>query len=66
MDNNFVTTSSIKVCIPFIPLTHHQNVFPQEEFALYLGTDAGIKVVYRPPKKLTEIHGMVKRTNFQV
>jgi uncharacterized protein (TIGR02231 family) len=47
MDNNFVTTSDIK------------TVNPQEEFAMFLGADAGIRVDYKPVKKMNETSGFI-------
>jgi len=47
MDNNFVTNSQIK------------TVNPQEEFAIFLGSDAAIRVEYLPPKRTKESQGNV-------
>jgi len=54
MDGNFVTNSSLK------------QVSPKEEFALFLGVDAAVKVDFKPVKELKETKGMVVgKTNIQ-
>jgi len=51
MDGNFVTTSAVKA------------VFPQEKFALFLGTDDAIKVTYPPGVAFKETQGLLKKTS---
>ena len=50
MDNNFVTHSSI------------DNVCPGDTFDLPMGTDASLKVEYKPEKKITDTQGLISKT----
>ena len=50
MDNNFVTHSAI------------DNVCLGDKFDLPLGTDASIKVEYKPMKKVTDTQGLISKT----
>jgi len=51
MDNNFVATSNLKL------------VNCNEEFALFLGIDNGIKVQYKPSRKMKEVQGYISKSN---
>jgi len=51
MDNNFVATSNLKL------------VNCKEEFALFLGVDNGIKVQYKPSRKMKEVQGYISKNN---
>lgn len=53
MDNNFVTHSSI------------DNVCVGDAFELSLGTDASIKVEYKPVKKLSDTQGLISKVNVE-
>ncbi|CAF1298264.1 unnamed protein product [Adineta ricciae] len=53
MDNNFVTNSTI------------DNVCMGDTFDLPLGTDASVKVEYKPVKTNTETQGLVSKTNHE-
>jgi len=51
MDNNFVATSTVKAV----------NV--KEDFAVFLGIDNGLKVQYKPVKKMKEVQGYISKIN---
>lgn len=53
MDNNFVTNGSI------------DNVSLGDKFDLPLGTDASIKVEYKPIKKVSDTQGLISKTHFE-
>jgi uncharacterized protein (TIGR02231 family) len=53
MDNNFVTHSSIS------------NVCLGDTFDLPLGTDASIKVEYKPAKKLSDTQGFISKIHHE-
>ena len=53
MDNNFVTHSSI------------DNVCIGDTFDLPLGTDASIKVEYKPVKKVSDTQGLISKTHHE-
>ena len=53
MDNNFVTNSTI------------DNVCMGDTFDLPLGTDASVKVEYKPVKTNTETQGLVSKTHHE-
>ncbi|CAF4303630.1 unnamed protein product, partial [Adineta steineri] len=53
MDNNFVTHSSIN------------NVCLGDTFDLPLGTDASIKVEYKPVKTIAETQGVITKTHYE-
>jgi uncharacterized protein (TIGR02231 family) len=53
MDNNFVTHSSI------------DNVCLDDTFDLPLGTDASVKVEYKPIKKVTDTQGLISKTHHE-
>jgi uncharacterized protein (TIGR02231 family) len=53
MDNNFVTHSSI------------DNVCLGDTFNLPLGTDASVKVEYKPVKKVTDTQGLISKTHHE-
>ena len=53
MDNNFVTHSSI------------DNVCLGDTFDLPLGTDASVKVEYKPVKKVTDTQGLISKTHHE-
>lgn len=53
MDNNFVTHASI------------DNVSLGDKFDLPLGTDASIKVEYKPIKKVSDTQGLISKTHFE-
>lgn len=53
MDNNFITHSSIA------------NVSLGDKFDLPLGTDAAIKIEYKPVKKLSDTQGLISKTHFE-
>jgi uncharacterized protein (TIGR02231 family) len=53
MDNNFVTHSSI------------DNVCLGDIFNLPLGTDASVKVEYKPVKKVTDTQGLISKTHHE-
>jgi uncharacterized protein (TIGR02231 family) len=53
MDNNFVTHSSI------------DNVCLGDTFDLSLGTDAAVKVEYKPVKKLTDTQGLIAKVKHE-
>jgi uncharacterized protein (TIGR02231 family) len=53
MDNNFVTHSSI------------DNVCLGDTFDLPLGTDASIKVDYKPAKKITDTQGLISKIHHE-
>jgi len=52
MDNNFVTHSSI------------DNVCLGDTFDLPLGTDASVKVEYKPMKKVSDTQGLISKTHY--
>jgi uncharacterized protein (TIGR02231 family) len=53
MDNNFITHSSI------------DNVCLGDTFDLPLGTDASVKVEYKPEKKLTDTQGIISKVHHE-
>ena len=53
MDNNFVTHSSI------------DNVCLGDTFSLPLGTDASVKVEYKPVKKVSDTQGLISKTHHE-
>jgi uncharacterized protein (TIGR02231 family) len=53
MDNNFITHSSI------------DNVCLGDTFDLPLGTDASIKVEYKPTKKVSDTQGLISKTHHE-
>lgn len=53
MDNNFVTHSSI------------DNVCPGDTFDLSLGTDASVKVEYKPVKKTADTQGLISKVKYE-
>jgi uncharacterized protein (TIGR02231 family) len=53
MDNNFVTHSSIA------------NVCLGDTFDLPLGTDASVKVEYKPVKKVTDTQGLISKVHHE-
>lgn len=53
MDNNFLTHSSI------------ENVCVGDTFDLSLGTDASIKVEYKPVKKLADTQGLISKVKHE-
>ncbi|CAF1452317.1 unnamed protein product [Rotaria sordida] len=53
MDNNFVTHSAI------------DNVCVGDTFDLPLGTDASVKVEYKPAKKLTDTQGLISKVHHE-
>lgn len=53
MDNNFVTHSTI------------DNVCLGDTFDLPLGTDASVKVEYKPMKKITDTQGLILKTHHE-
>ena len=53
MDNNFVTHSRI------------DNVCLDDTFSLPLGTDASVKVEYKPVKKVSDIQGLISKTHHE-
>lgn len=53
MDNNFITHSSIG------------NVSLGDKFDLPLGTDASIKIEYKPVKKVSDTQGLISKTHFE-
>ncbi|CAF1079090.1 unnamed protein product [Rotaria sp. Silwood1] len=53
MDNNFVTHSSI------------DNVCIGDTFDLPLGTDASVKVEYKPVKKMTDTQGLISKVHHE-
>ncbi|CAF1392753.1 unnamed protein product [Rotaria sordida] len=53
MDNNFVTHSSI------------DNVCVGDTFDLPLGTDASVKVEYKPVKKMTDTQGLISKVHHE-
>ena len=54
MDNNFVATSLLKL------------INPKEDFSLYLGVDYGIKLQYKPTRKMKEVQGYITKSNSEV
>ncbi|CAF4297463.1 unnamed protein product [Rotaria sp. Silwood2] len=53
MDNNFVTHSSI------------DNVYVCDTFDLPLGTDASVKVEYKPVKKMVDTQGLISKIHHE-
>jgi uncharacterized protein (TIGR02231 family) len=53
MDNNFVTHSTI------------DNVCLGDTFSLPLGTDASVKVEYKPVKKVSDTQGLISKTHHE-
>lgn len=53
MDNNFITHSSI------------DNVCLGDTFDLPLGTDASVKVDYKPVKKVTDTQGIISKVHYE-
>lgn len=53
MDNNFITHSAI------------DNVCLGDTFDLPLGTDASVKVEYKPVKKLTDTQGLISKVHHE-
>ncbi|CAF1167549.1 unnamed protein product [Didymodactylos carnosus] len=53
MDHNFITHSVI------------DNVSPQEKFDLFLGTDNGVKINYKPVRKINETQGYISKVNHE-
>lgn len=53
MDNNFITHSSI------------DNVCLGDTFDLPLGTDASVKVEYKPVKKVTDTQGLISKVHHE-
>ncbi|CAF2559137.1 unnamed protein product [Rotaria sp. Silwood2] len=53
MDNNYVTHSAI------------DNVCVGDTFDLPLGTDASVKVEYKPAKKLTDTQGLILKVHYE-
>jgi len=53
MDNNFITHSSI------------DNVCLGDTFDLPLGTDASVKIEYKPVKKITDTQGLISKVHHE-
>lgn len=53
MDNNFITHGSIG------------NVSLGDKFDLPLGTDASVKIEYKPVKKVSDTQGLISKTHFE-
>ena len=53
MDNNFITHSTI------------ENVCVGDTFDLPLGTDASVKVEYKPAKKVTDTQGLISKVHHE-
>ena len=53
MDNNFITHSAI------------DNVCLGDTFDLSLGTDASVKVEYKPVKKVTDTQGLISKVHHE-
>jgi uncharacterized protein (TIGR02231 family) len=53
MDNNFITHSAI------------DNVCLGDTFDLPLGTDASVKVEYKPVKKITDTQGLISKVHHE-
>jgi uncharacterized protein (TIGR02231 family) len=51
MDSNFIANSDLKY------------VSPGESFALFLGTDSGVSLNYKPARKINETQGLLAKTH---